>query len=278
SNASFELVAPSGLHEAYAARVSNVAVAKALAAALAEEESESARAPSSFTAPASTSDDFAITSPERHSRKVRNQKGVAAVEMILVSLVLALLMAFAVPRFITTTPKSNDLVAKANLMNAVLEAKVVYSTVQSYSSNGGAYPSITFATEAPGFSWSSGSCSGANSNCVSEKVVDVNAAGDSQGVVLATWSSTTRTCWYAVDLESVPSEITSDTIGIPFDNASNGNGAVNSAGVFFGKSSDGSSSCDAVNAVDGFTLAPSGWSSSIQSAGLVGQTEPHGTD
>lgn len=203
-------------------------------------------------------------------RRRFDERGIAAVEMIVVSVIIALLMAYAVPTFLKSPPRTNDIIAKANLMNALIEAKVVYTNAQSYASDGSPYSTISFAGEAPGFSWRTGSCSGQGTNCISERVVDVRSVGDGQGVVLAAWSSSTDTCWYAVDLESVPSAISGDNEGTAFNDGWNGNGSVTTAGVYFGRSRSGASSCEATSAISAVDASPARWSSSIGSAGLVG--------
>jgi hypothetical protein len=192
--------------------------------------------------------------------------------MVVVSVIIALLMAYAVPTFLKSPPRTNDIIAKANLVNALIEAKVVYTNTQSYAFDGNAQPTISFASQAPGFSWVTGSCAGQATNCISEKVVDVRSPGDGQGVVLAAWSSSTNTCWYAVDLESVPAAIAGDSAGTAFDNGWNGNGSVTTSGVYFGRSKVGTSTCDATSAISAVDASPAGWASSIGSAGLVGNS------
>jgi hypothetical protein len=172
------------------------------------------------------------------------------------------------PTLLRTSPREDNLDAQANLRNAVIGARAAYAPSQSYSFRGLPLSTLSFAASAPAYSWTTGSCSGAGPDCLSEQVVDVNMPGDSQGVLLATWSSTTRTCWYAVDLESVPRVLASDRSGIGFEVARNSYRAVSDVGIYYGRSPAGVSSCSAKDATR--DSVHSGWSPSLGSAGVVG--------
>jgi type II secretory pathway pseudopilin PulG len=198
----------------------------------------------------------------------RGQEGISNFELVLVGLVVALLLALAMPALLRGVPGANNIDAKANLANALVAARADYLSAQAYSYDGAAYPTISFLSEAPEFDWITGSCAGNESNCVSEQVVDVDSAGDGQGIVVAAWSSETRTCWYAVDLETVPRALAGDRTGAAFDSGANGNRSVSTAGVYYGRSAPGSSSCKASAAVTATGNAD--WGSSPGSAGIVG--------
>jgi hypothetical protein len=174
--------------------------------------------------------------------------GGAGLEILLVSLVVALLVAIGAPMLLKTTGSLSSTGAKANLTNAFYEAKSLYENSQSYSVAGAADATIAFDAQGPGFEWSTGSCAGQSSDCVSEQVLDVNTPGDAQGLILATWSATNKTCLYAVDLESVPRPIVSDSSGVPFETRA---GALHTAGLFYATSRAGASSCVAAQAIEG---------------------------
>lgn len=203
----------------------------------------------------------------RTSTSHLRQRGVTTIEASTAIVLVGILAILAVPHFIKTTPKTDDTSAQANLVNAVIEVKSLYSIDQAYSALGAAYPTISFESQAPGFAWTTGSCAAGTTNCVSEAVVDVRRAGDSQGVVLAAWSYSTKTCWYLADLESVPAEIVYDSHGTAFQDAFNGNGPVRNAGLWYGRSPSGASSCRASQAVAGTV---SHWGNSFSGAGVVG--------
>jgi type II secretory pathway pseudopilin PulG len=197
---------------------------------------------------------------------VGREEGVASFELMLVALVVGLLVVIAMPALLRTSPSADNIDAQANLRNALVEARSAYFPTQSYSFKGLPLSTLSFAAAAPAFLWTTGSCSSSGPDCVSEQVVDVNMTGDSQGVVLATWSSITKTCWFAVDLESVPKPLGSDRAGVTFDSVIGS--AASLPGTYFGRSATGATSCVASSAVGG--SAHSGWNQNLTSAGLVG--------
>lgn len=205
--------------------------------------------------------------PASHKRqRGAGDGGVASFELMLVALVVGLLIVIAMPALLQTSPRADNLDAKANLRNAVIEAKGAYYPTQSYSYRGLPLSPLSFAAAAPAFTWTTGSCSSASPDCLSEQVVDVDMPGDSQAVVLATWSSITRTCWFAVDLETVPRALTANRAGMAFETTSRC--AISVPGIYYGRSASGATSC-AASAAAGDSIH-SGWSSSPSTAGVVG--------
>jgi hypothetical protein len=180
------------------------------------------------------------------------ERGASVVEAMWVLLVAALAVAVAIPTVLHTTSASADVDARANLQLAMVVAKATYEVEQTYSWNGTALPTISFAAQGPEFSWTTGSCAGGDPSCASEQVLDVNSAGDGQGVAVAVWSSTTGTCWYGLDLETVPRQLVGDHRGVPFESearASGSVGAVTFAGIYVAHSGVNVRSCIASSAV-----------------------------
>jgi type II secretory pathway pseudopilin PulG len=218
----------------------------------------------------SNASDVPVPSPGRtaRGRPVASEQGVAAFELMLVALVVGLLVVIVLPALLRTSPRADNIDAQANLRNAVDGARDAYAPSQSYSYRGLPLSTLSFASSAPAYSWTTGSCADVGPDCLSEQVVDVNMPGDSQGVVLATWSSVTRTCWYAVDLETVPRVLASDRSGIAFEVAPNTDRSLSGAGIYYGRSPSGASSCSAKDATR--DSGHGGWSSNLSSAGVVG--------
>ena len=163
--------------------------------------------------------------------EVASEAGFTLIELMVVLLIIAILLAIAIPTFLGVTNTAGDRSAQSNLTNAVTEAKALYQVSETYSPNG-AYTAGQFQSQAPEFGWTSGACS-SNPNCVSFLVFNATPSGDGQGLSLAVYSSKTSTCWYAFDLES------NWTV--------TGEGSFNpTAGLFYGKQSK-PSSCTALN-------------------------------
>jgi type IV pilus assembly protein PilA len=196
--------------------------------------------------------------------------GFTLIELMVVLLIIAILLAIAIPTFLGVTNTAGDRAAQSNLTNALTEAKALYQVDQAYSSGGVAYVAASFASQAPEFGWTAASCSagGAPNNCISFAVGDVNVASDGQGVVLASWSAKTDTCWYAIDLENTPASISGDAkafIGQAVD--ANTTATLPTAGVFYGKTTGTGTVCQGSVGLDPQTNA--GWATSYSNAKTV---------
>ncbi len=206
--------------------------------------------------------------PVTRESRVAGEHGVASFELMLLALIGVLVLGISVPALLRTSPAANDTDARANLANAVDSAKAAYFVGQSYSWKGAALLPLSFDSQDPAFSWTTGSCAGQSPACVSEQVVDVNSPGDGQGVVIAVWSSVTRTCWYAADLQSVPRSLSEDRSGVPFDSQPDVVGPQPAGVVYYAKSHAGASSCIARSAVGSSGLTR--WSTNQSQVGAVG--------
>ena len=122
--------------------------------------------------------------------------GFTLIELMVVLLILAILLAIAIPTFLGVTGGANDRAAQSNLNTALTTAKSAETqNGQSYlKATGGVAdisstslqanePAITFSTTA----------------VVAAGPVSVWVSTDGNGIVLASFSKSTNTCWYAVD-------------------------------------------------------------------------------
>ena len=204
--------------------------------------------------------------------------GFTLIELMVVLLIIAILLAIAIPTFLGVSGSANDRSAQSNLTNALTEVKALFQNSQSYNSAAGTLPAATLTASSPEFSWSQASaCTAASgTNCVSEYPVDVVTGADGAGVILASLSKT-GTCWYAVDLEAAPTTAALFNSGaadsgtgftVQFLSATSGANAqevgaaaMTTAGVYYAKTTSGS--CNAKNPT---TAGPWTWGSSYSSA------------
>jgi len=130
------------------------------------------------------------------------EEGFTLIELMVVLLIIAILLAIAIPTFLGVTGSASDRAAQSNLTNALTEAKAVFQNTSNYV---GDTPAV-FAASAPEFGWISGTvnCATTSVNCISMETLDLAAANDGLGVTVATYSPKDNSCWYAVDLESNP--------------------------------------------------------------------------
>ncbi len=152
------------------------------------------------------------------------EAGFTLIELMVVLLVIAILLAIAIPTFLGVPNTSEDRASQSNLTNAVTESTTLYQVSSAYTSSTGTV-SAALASQAPEFNWTGVACATSQTNCVSALVFDVASTGDVQGLSLAVDSVKTNTCWYAFDLQANPGTPVGGTAEFP------------TAGVFYGKSS-----------------------------------------
>jgi prepilin-type N-terminal cleavage/methylation domain-containing protein len=170
------------------------------------------------------------------------ETGFTLIELMVVLLIIAILLAIAIPTFLGVTNTAGDRAAQSNLTNALTEAKALYEVNQAYTGTNSAYTQAQFQSQAPEFTWTqststSGTCGSSNGNCVSFVVFNVSTTNDAQGLAIATFSAKTNTCWYAWDVEEAPSS--------SIFTGGTATGTFPSAGTWYGKQS--TSSCKALN-------------------------------
>jgi type IV pilus assembly protein PilA len=162
------------------------------------------------------------------------EAGFTLIELMVVLLIIAILLAIAIPTFLGVTSTASDRASQSNLTNALTEGKALYEVNDAYTGTSGAYTSGTFSSQAPEFTWTTGACTGSSGNCISYDVFNINT-GDSQGLSLAVDSSKTNTCWYAFDLEAAPPATGGPTDSFP------------TAGVWYAKATATGAGCTAIN-------------------------------
>ncbi len=123
--------------------------------------------------------------------EVGEDAGFTLIELMVVLLILAILLAIAIPTFLGVTKSANDRAAQSNLNTALLNAKAQYQqNSQAYPTTAtlvtaltSAEPSLTFTANAS-----------ANQNQIS-----VFSTADGNALVLAVYSAQTKNCWIIVD-------------------------------------------------------------------------------
>jgi prepilin-type N-terminal cleavage/methylation domain-containing protein len=205
-------------------------------------------------------------------RTAHLDEGFTLIELMVVLLIIAILLAIAIPTFLGVANSAGDRAAQSNLTNALTEAKAIYQNAATYSPSATPLTTATFSGSAPEFNWvqgagAGGGCASSPANCVSEQVIDAGAITDGQGVILAVYSPKTQSCWYAVDLESTPVVLAADT-GVPFKAAGIAPTGATTAGVFYAqkKTSVTATNCNANWAA---TRAVFAWGQSYASPGAA---------
>src|SRR6202041_2004258 len=77
------------------------------------------------------------------------EAGFTLIELMVVLLIIAILLAIAIPTFLGVTNTAGDRSAQSNLTNAITESKALYQVLQTYSPPAGAYTQGQFQSQAP---------------------------------------------------------------------------------------------------------------------------------
>ena len=104
--------------------------------------------------------------------------GFTLIELMVVLLIIAILLAIAIPTFLGVTGSANDRAAQSNLTNALTEVKALYQNSQTYLST--SLPQATAEFFGAGVLVGPGrftGCATQGTTCISEYPVDVTGVG-----------------------------------------------------------------------------------------------------
>jgi len=184
----------------------------------------------------------------------RSDAAFTLVEIMLVLLILAILLAIAIPTFLGTTNSADNRAAQANLNTALITVKAASS--QSNQNYTGVYSNLPL--NEPSIKWVSAVA------VTTQGTVSVYVSASGDGIVIATYSKNSGTCWYAAD--NIPAIPSSDTgVGTPYGASPVGAGDAShvptNPGTFFSSSSG---TCNPSAAPIGAQLsAGGGWAASF---------------
>jgi prepilin-type N-terminal cleavage/methylation domain-containing protein len=203
-----------------------------------------------------------------------SEGGFTLIELMVVLLIIAILLAIAIPTFLTVSGGARDRAAQSNATNAVTDLIAYYQNAQNYGPGAAADLATAMGTADPAFSWVNGAntCTTATaSKCVSVQNFDVSSQNDYQAAVTAVLSANANNCWFVANLQSgTAAAVTSDsaasltaTSGMAFQNNTSGtftqklgpsSGATNltNAGTYYAMKSG--TSCQA-----NYPIAQSTW-------------------
>ncbi len=173
---------------------------------------------------------------------------------MVVLLVVAILLAIAIPTFLGVTKTADDRSVQSNLNTAITNGKALFQRQQqSYGTAATAADddATQLHADEPSLQFGTGASSGEGQISVFVPTSTPGTAGT--GIILAALSSDGTTCWYVVD-NTVAQTATDD----PYVNLSSYTPDASQAGIFYGEQAH-ASNCIASN------IAASGTGNAFQS-------------
>jgi type IV pilus assembly protein PilA len=118
---------------------------------------------------------------------------------MVVLLILAILLAIAIPTFLGVTKSANDRAAQSNLNTALLNAKAQYqNNSQAYPATGTLVTGLLSAE--PSLQFQAGAS-------IDQNHISVFVPTDSNALVMAAFSKATKNCWIVVDVPTTTAAV-----------------------------------------------------------------------
>jgi type IV pilus assembly protein PilA len=179
------------------------------------------------------------------------EAGFTLIELMVVLLIIAILLAIAIPTFLGVTSSANDRATQSNLTNGLTEATAQYQSAgQTFSGI-----QTLLSSSAPEYTWTASTsvCGTGQPNCISVDPDDAATSGDNQAVVLSAMSKT-GTCWWVAQLQANPVAITSSgfittayatthAAGMEMITTGTTTANISSAGTYYAKQAKAGANC-----------------------------------
>jgi type IV pilus assembly protein PilA len=143
---------------------------------------------------------------KRHAAaEVGEDAGFTLIELMVVLLILAILLAIAIPTFLGVTKSANDRAAQSNLNTALINAKAYFQqNGQSYQGTNPISTTILSSAE-PSLTFTTSTIPSAAAN----SYISMDASTDGNGIVLTAWSKS-GWCWVLADNTSAVVPVAAD--------------------------------------------------------------------
>jgi type IV pilus assembly protein PilA len=136
------------------------------------------------------------------------ESGFTLIELMVVLLIIAILLAIAIPTFLGVTGSSYDRQAQSNLTNELTALKADFTNAQGYDTAvnevanlNNSNPTLTAISGAANTGYSTATNSMSVMTFENDGATAATSTANGVVAVIATWSAKTNTCWFAEDSE-----------------------------------------------------------------------------